>query len=77
MTDVSLVYAFAAFNFPYEFSRKLVGENAPAATRTTLDSGSTTVAATTIARLPYSSTTAPAILHDHNGGSPNRQLCVN
>jgi len=25
MTDVSLVYAFAAFNFPYEFSGKLVG----------------------------------------------------
>jgi hypothetical protein len=71
MTDASLVYAFAAFNFPYEFSRELVDDQRPAARRTTLDFRSAPFAVATIARLPYSSTTAPAILNDHNNAPPS------
>jgi hypothetical protein len=70
MTDVSLVYAFTAFNFPYEFSRELVDDRRPAARGTTLDFGSAPFAVPTIARLPYSSTTGPAILNDHNNVPP-------
>jgi hypothetical protein len=70
MTDVSLVYAFAAFNFPYEFSGKLVGGNALPQREPRLIPDRLHSRRPQSHGLPYS-TTAPAILHDHNHGSPS------